>query len=78
VAPRPDELRTDELGLHGDRSGGFGLLLWAEALALAVLAAVWLRRRLGRWSTWLIAAPVIALLLLLVFDSLAPVLPSTL
>jgi sortase A len=77
-AARPIDLRTDELGLHGDRSGGFGLLLWLEALAVATLAAVWLRRRWARWTSWLVVAPVLALLLLLVFDSFVPVLPSTL
>ncbi|MBV9950773.1 MAG: sortase [Acidimicrobiia bacterium] len=77
-AARPTDLRTDELGLHGDRSGGFGVLLWLEALALAAVGAVLLRRRWSRWTTWLVMAPIIALLVVLVFDSVAPVLPSTL
>jgi len=39
---------------------------------------VWLSRRWGRWPTYLVTTPVLMLLLLLVFDSATPLLPSTL
>ena len=58
--------------------GASGWCSWLEALALAMLDAVLLRRRMGRWAAYLLMAPVVALLVLLVFDSLTPVLPSTL
>lgn len=77
-AARPLDLRTDELGLHGDRSQAFSLLLWAATLLAAALATAWLRRSWSRRSTWLLCVPVLALLVLLVFDSFTPVLPSTL
>lgn len=75
---RPSEVRKEELGLHGDRSGALQLLLWTQALFLAAMATAWLYRRWSRWPTWLITTPVLALLLLLVFDSFTPLLPSTL
>lgn len=76
-AARPANLRTDELGLQGDRAGAFALLLWAQALLVAALGAAWLRRRWRRWPTYLLAVPVLAVLVLLVFDSFTPILPST-
>lgn len=75
---RPLDIRRAELGLNRDGSTAYALLLWAQALLVASLATAWLRRRWRRWPTYVVALPVLALLLLLVFDSLAPVLPSTL
>lgn len=77
-APRPTDLRTEELGLNGDRSAALPLLLWAQALMIAAIGAAWLRRRWRRWPAYLVCAPVIALLVLLVFDNVTPLLPSTL
>jgi sortase A len=54
------------------------LLLWVELLALAAVGAAWLYRRWPRWSTYLVTTPVLALLVLQVFDNLTPMLPSTL
>jgi len=77
-AERATDLREDELGLHGDRSVVLPLLLWAQALLVVAIGAVWLHRRWRRWPAYLITAPVLALLVLLIFDSFTPVLPSTL
>lgn len=75
---RASEVSKRELGLQGDASAVLPLLLWSEVLLLAAVAAAWLYRRWSRWSTYLVTTPVLALLLLLVFDNLTPVLPSTL
>jgi LPXTG-site transpeptidase (sortase) family protein len=75
---RPGEMSRAELGLQSDSAGIVPLLMWSELLLLAACAAVWLSRRWGRWTTYLVAMPVLALLLLLVFDSATTLLPSTL
>lgn len=77
-AGMPTALRAEELALHSDGSSGVTLLLWAQALLAASLGAAWSWRRWARWPTLVLAAPVLALLLLLVFDSFTPLLPSTL
>jgi sortase A len=75
---RPVEVGRSELGLQGDGSTVLPLLLWAELLLLAAVGAGWLYRRWSRWSTYLVTTPILALLLLQVFDNLTPILPSTL
>jgi sortase A len=77
-ALRANQIRSDELGLQGDSTNALALLVWVQLLLVASCGAVYLHRRWARWPTYLVAAPVIALLLVLVFDSLTPVLPSTL
>ncbi|MEJ7583541.1 MAG: class D sortase [Acidimicrobiales bacterium] len=77
-ASRATDLREDELGLHGDQSVVLPLLLWAQALMVVAIGAAWLHRRWRRWPAYLITAPVILLLVLLIFDSFTPILPSTL
>jgi hypothetical protein len=77
-AGRPTEVRRGELGLHRDGSTVVALLLWAELLLAAALASAWLYRRWARGPAWLVTTPVLALFMLLVFDSFTPLLPSTL
>ena len=75
---RPGEMTRAELGLQSDSTSVLPMLLWSELLLLAACGAVWLSRRWGRWPTYLVTTPVLMLLLLLVFDSATPLLPSTL
>jgi sortase A len=35
------------------------LVLWLQALVLAVGAFAWARIRWGRWETWLVGVPVV-------------------
>jgi sortase A len=74
---RPVEVDRRELGLQADGSTVLPLLLWAELLLAAALAAAWLYRRWSPWSTYLVTAPILALLLLQVFDNVSSILPST-
>jgi LPXTG-site transpeptidase (sortase) family protein len=75
---RPTELPRNELGLQSDGASVLPLLLWTEALFVAAIAATWLFKRWRRGPAWLVAAPVLLVLLLLVFDSFVPLLPATL
>jgi sortase A len=75
---RPNEVRSSELGLNRDGTSVLALLLWLQLLLLASLGTVWLLRRQRRWPAYLVCVPVLALLVLLVFDSFTPLLPSTL
>jgi hypothetical protein len=75
---RVNQLRSDELGLQGDSSNALALLVWAQLLLVVSCASAWLYRRWAHWPAYLLTAPIIALLVLLVFDSFTPLLPSTL
>lgn len=77
-AAHATDVRTEELGLNSDHSTTYALLMWAQVLLVASLGTAWLRHRWSRWPTYLVALPILALLALLMFDNLGPVLPSTL
>jgi sortase A len=76
--PRVNSIDSNELGLQGDGSNALGLLVWPELLFIAACLTAWLWRRWAHWPTWLVMAPVLALFLLLLFDSFTSLLPSTL
>jgi len=75
---RPTEVRSSELGLNSEGGSVLALVLWLQVLLLACLLTVWLFRRQSRTAVYLVMAPVLLLLTLLVFDSFAVLLPSTL
>jgi sortase A len=75
---RTNELNRDELGLQGEPGAVVPLLLWGELLLLAGAVAALLYRRWPRWPAYLVCTPVILLLVVLVFDSFAGLLPATL
>ena len=77
-AGRASELNRDELGLQGEPGAVVPLLLWGELLLLAGAVAAFLYRRWPRWPAYLVCTPVILLLIVLVFDSFAGLLPATL
>jgi sortase A len=52
-------------------------VLWGLLVAAGAVATWWLARRRGRWWVYLVAAPVLALLLFVFFASLSPLLPAT-
>jgi len=71
-------LDADGLGLTGQRDAAPNLLVWLELLAGAALLTAYFASRWSRARTWLVCAPVIALLLWLFFESATRILPATL
>jgi sortase A len=71
-------LDADGLGLTGERDAAPNLLVWLELLAGAALLTAFLSTRWSRSRTWLVCAPVLALLLWLFFESATRLLPATL
>jgi sortase A len=76
VAFGTGSLPTSEGVMVGDRSAALPLFLWAELLLLAALALVWVRSVWGRWQTWVVAVPVLALTCLEVAHQAAMLLPN--
>ena len=52
------------------------LMLWSQALLLAVIAATIAAHRWSRWGTYLLMAPVVMALLWCVYENLAGLLPN--
>jgi len=71
-------LDADGLGLTGERDAAPNLLVWLELLAGAALLTAFLSSRWSRSRTWLVCAPVLALLLWFFFESATRLLPATL
>lgn len=65
-----------EQPMQGDPSTLIVLVLWGEALVGAALGVAFLRRRWGRWQTWVVAVPALGVLALLVADQAARLLPN--
>ena len=71
-------LDADGLGLTGERDAAPNLLVWLELLAGAAVLTAFLASRWSRSRTWLVCAPVLALLLWFFFESATRLLPATL
>jgi len=56
----PLSLSPSEQPMAGDPDGLVPMILWGQLLVVAVVGAVWLGMRWGRWQAWIVAAPVIA------------------
>ncbi len=67
-----------ELPNAGDPAAWYQIVLWGQALAIAVLALAWARARWGRWQTWVVGVAVIAAIGLALADQVARLLPNLL
>jgi sortase A len=56
---RPRTQLPEERPLQRDSGALIQLVLWLQALVLAVGAFAWARIRWGRWETWLVGLPVV-------------------
>jgi sortase A len=71
-------LDADGLGLTGERDAAPNLLVWLELLAVAGLLTAYFASRWSPARTWLVCAPVLALLLWQFFAAATRLLPATL
>ena len=69
-------LRAHESAMDSDTGGLTALVLWLEAMVLAVLGVVWMAARWGRWQTWLVGGPMVLLVLWGATNAAAPLLPN--
>jgi sortase A len=80
VQPDPGQrisrVPQSQQALGTDLSGVLPLVLWLEALMVAVGAIVWFRNRVGKWESYLLGAPIVLALLWRVFEQVAGLLPN--
>lgn len=69
-------IRRAEQALHGDTSPAFALSWLAELLVLLVIAATWAWKRWLRAATWIVFAPVLTVVALLVAGDICTFLPN--
>ena len=74
----PVPVGRDELGLAADPVGAVFGLIWLQLFIVAFLVARRIRRTWNPTVTWLLAAPILLALLLLVFINVDLLLPGTL
>ncbi|MFF5018422.1 sortase [Streptomyces sp. NPDC001165] len=75
---RPGTLPDSEQPLARPSGVPWPLVLWLQALLLASIAAVWTWHRWGRHQTWIVFAPVVAVLGLQVATRTTELLPNLL
>jgi LPXTG-site transpeptidase (sortase) family protein len=81
VQPGPaagGQIPTAERPLEGDPSAWLPVMLWLQALLLAVVAVTWAFRRWGRWQTWIAGVPVLAAIVVALSGAATELLPNLL
>jgi LPXTG-site transpeptidase (sortase) family protein len=71
-------LPADENAMGTDTAAWVPLVFWAQLLLLVAAAVAWLSRAWGRWQTWLVGAPVLTYLSIVVADEVTRLLPNIL
>jgi sortase A len=77
VVPPGFEPRPDELGLGRDPTAWASIVLFVVLVALTVAGLVWARRRWTGWAVWVVGAPILVGLGVLLFENLLRWFPST-
>lgn len=78
VTPTPDEAVAFDFGtgLDGDRGQLAGVVTWSGAFLVALAATVAVGRRWRRWPAYLLASPVLVVVLFVAFDHVDRYLPA--
>lgn len=69
---------TAERPLEGDPSAWLPVLLWLQALLVAVVAVTWAFRRWGRRQTWIAGVPVLTAIVIALSGAATELLPNLL
>lgn len=77
-ALRAGGLSSSEQPLRGDGSAWVLVVLWGQALLVAALGVTWLKARWGGRQAYVVAVPVVGVLLVAVGDSVSRLLPNLL
>ena len=72
----PQAMSPGEQANRSDPDAWVGVMLWGQALALAVLAVTWMRIRWGLWQAWIVGVPVLGALGMATADQLAGLFPN--
>jgi sortase A len=78
AAPLRRTLDPEGLGLTGERDATAYTLVWLELLAVLALITVYAASRWPAITTWIVCAPVVAMVLWLFFENAVRLLPATL
>jgi sortase A len=76
IPTRSGPATLDDLGLEGESGATAALVAWLQLLALVGIGTVLVARRLGGPIAWVIGAPPVVALSILVWEQLALVLPA--
>lgn len=74
----PTDVEQTETGLFSDVRAWGPTLFWGQLVLGAYLGLRLMARRWRRWSTWLVSTPVLLVLVLVWFESIHRLFPSTL
>ncbi len=74
----PASITAEELPMAGDPQGVVPFILWAQLLLAAVIGAIWLVMRWGKWQAWLVALPLVAFTGVMAATSGSQLLPNLL
>ncbi|WP_051325701.1 sortase [Glycomyces tenuis] len=73
-----EPVTSDEIAMAEDSGGWFELVLWLQALAVALVGLLWTKHRLGRRETWIMGFPVMAAVLWNVYEAAMRLFPNLL
>lgn len=77
-AGRPRIIPPQEKAMAADLGAFIPLVIWLQALGLALGAIVWARHRWGKWETYVVGTPVALAVVWNIYENLGRVLPNLL
>lgn len=77
-AGRPRIIPPQEKAMASDSGAFIPLVIWLQALGLALGAIVWARHRWGKWETYVVGTPIALAVVWNIYENLGRVLPNLL